>query len=481
MARDRMDRFLIGGSWVAPDPAAGAMACENPATGETLGRLALGTAQDAARAVEAARAAFAGWSQIPLADRLAVLDRLLALYRRRKQEFADAMRLEMGAPAEFALEAQAAAGELHLEATLEAARRFPWEEIRGGTLILREGIGVCGLITPWNWPMNQIVCKVAPALAAGCTVVLKPSELAPISATLFAEVMQEAGCPAGVFNMVHGTGPEVGQVLASHPDIDMVSFTGSTRAGVEVALAAAPTVKRVAQELGGKSPNILLEGCDFPAAVAAGVAACMANAGQSCDAPTRMLVPRGRMSEVLDLARDAAATQRPGDPLDPATTMGPLISQMHWDRVQGFIAAGIDEGARLVAGGPGRPEGLNRGHFARPTVFGEVTPDMTVAREEIFGPVLAILPYGSVDEAVEIANASDYGLAAFVQGPIEAARAVGRRLRAGQISLNDPEWDVHAPFGGYKRSGNGREYADWGIDDFCEIKALVGHGRAGET
>ena len=476
MISQHLGQFLIGGRWVDPGPAAGRMGVENPATEAIVAEVALGTTADAVAAVMAAREAFDGWTATPVAERVALLERVLGFYRDRIQDFADAMRLEMGAPAPWAREAQAWAGEVHLEATLEAARRFHWEESRGSTRIIREGIGVCGLITPWNWPMNQIACKVAPALVAGCTMVLKPSELAPLSAALFAEVMQDAGCPPGVFNLVNGTGAEVGQVLASHSQVDMVSFTGSTRAGVAVAQAAAPTVKRVAQELGGKSANILLPGCDFAAAVTAGVEGCMANAGQSCDAPTRMLVPKGRMAEALEIAAAAADAQRPGDPLDPATTMGPLISRMHWDKVQGLIAKGIAEGARLVAGGTGRPEGLNCGHFARATVFGDVTPDMTIAREEVFGPVLAVMGYDSVDDAVRIANDTVYGLAAYVQGPEAEARAVGRRLRAGQVNLNGPAWDVHAPFGGYKQSGNGREYADWGIHDFCEVKALVGHG-----
>jgi aldehyde dehydrogenase (NAD+) len=469
-----MDRFYIGGEWVAP-LGADTLPVENPATWEILGHVAMGDAGDAERAVQAARAAFDGWTATPVDQRLALLARVLDLYRARKQDFADAMRLEMGAPAGWAMDAQAWAGEVHLEATLEAGRAFHWEEQRGSTRLIREGIGVCALITPWNWPMNQIACKVAPALVAGCTMVLKPSELAPLSAVLFAEILHEAGCPAGVFNMVHG-GAVVGQALASHPQVDMVSFTGSTRAGVAVAQAAAPTVKRVAQELGGKSANILLPGCNLAAAVTQGVQAVMANAGQSCDAPTRMLVPRDKMDEAASLAAAAAQAERPGDPADPETTMGPVITAMHWTKVQGFIAQGVAEGARLVCGGEGRPEGLNRGHFVRPTVFADVTPDMTIAREEIFGPVLAILPYDDVDHAVAIANDTVYGLAAYVQGPLDQARAVGRRLRAGQVNLNGPDWDVHAPFGGYKQSGNGREYADWGIHDFCEIKALVGHG-----
>lgn len=476
MISRHLGHFLIAGEWVDPGADFVWAGVENPATEEIVAHVALGTTEDAARAVMAARAAFDGWSLVPVAERLALLERVLEIYRARIGDFADAMRLEMGAPASWAHEAQAWAGEVHLEAALEAGRRFEWETQRGQTRIIREGIGVCGLITPWNWPMNQIACKVAPALVAGCTMVLKPSELAPLSAALFAEIMVEAGCPAGVFNLVNGTGAEVGQVLAGHLEVDMVSFTGSTRAGIAVAQAAAPTVKRVAQELGGKSANILLPGCDFAAAVVAGIEGCMGNAGQSCDAPTRMFVPRERMAEALGIAAGVADAIRPGDPLDPATTMGPLISRMHWDKVQGLIAQGIAEGARLVAGGTGRPEGLNRGHFARPTVFGDVTPAMTIAREEIFGPVLSVIAYDSVDHAVTMANDTVYGLAAYVQGPAEDARSVGRRLRAGQVNLNGPEWDVHAPFGGYKQSGNGREYSDWGIHDFCEVKALVGHG-----
>ena len=397
MLSPHLGRFLIGGAWVDPGAGAGRMGVENPASEETVAEVALASRADAEAAILAARAAFDGWAATPVEERLALLERVLTLYRARIQDFADAMRLEMGAPATLAREGQAWAGEVHLEATLAAARRFPWEESRGSTRIVREGIGVCGLITPWNWPMNQIACKVAPALAAGCTMVLKPSELAPLSAVLFAEVMVEAGCPAGVFNLVNGTGPEVGQLLASHPQVDMVSFTGSTRAGVAVAQAAAPTVKRVLQELGGKSANILLPGCDLAAAVVAGVEGCMANAGQSCDAPTRLLVPRERVAEALEIAAETAHAMRPGDPLDPATTMGPVISRLQWEKVQGLIARGIADGARLVAGGLGRPAGLQRGHFVRPTVFGDVTSGMAIAQEEVFGPVLAVLAYDDVD------------------------------------------------------------------------------------
>ena len=474
MIPENLHKFYIGGAWV--DPLGAAMLdVENPATEETVARIALGTAADADRAVAAARAAFPAFCDWPVADRIALLERILDEYNRRYDAFAEAMRIEMGAPRDFARSAQAWAGQVHLESTIAAAKAFPWEESRSNTRLVREGIGVCALITPWNWPMNQIACKVGPAIAAGCTMVLKPSEIAPLSAALFAEVMHAAGTPPGVFNLVHGTGPEVGARLSAHPDVDMVSFTGSTRAGVQVAQAAAPTVKRVAQELGGKSPNIILPGADLAAAVRGGVEGCFGNTGQSCDAPTRMFVPRAQHDAALEIARATAQGMVTGDPQDPATTLGPLISRAQWEKVQRLIETGIAEGATLVAGGPGRPEGLNRGHFVRPTVFGHVTNDMTIAREEIFGPVLSVISYDDLDHAVAMANDTPYGLAAYVQGPEDQARAVARRLRAGQVSLNYPDWDTFAPFGGYKQSGNGREYADWGIHDFCEVKAIVGY------
>lgn len=475
MASENLLKFYINGAWEMPlSPAR--MGVENPATEEIVAEVALGSAADADRAVAAARAAFEGFTQWPVADRIALLRRILDEYNRRFDDFAEAMRIEMGAPVAWSRDAQAWAGQVHIESTIKAAEEMQWEQARGNSRIVFEGIGVCALITPWNWPMNQIACKVAPALVAGCTMVLKPSEIAPLSGVLFAEICHAAGVPAGVFNLVNGTGPEVGARLSQHPDVDMVSFTGSTRAGVQVAQAAAPTVKRVAQELGGKSANIILPGADLAAAVRLGVEGCMGNAGQSCDAPTRMFVPRAQAAEAYAIAAEAADAQRAGDPTDPEVTMGPLISRQQFDKVQGLIQTGIDEGARVLAGGVGRPDGLNRGWFARPTVFGDVTSDMTIAREEIFGPVLAILPYDSVDDAVAMANDTVYGLAAYVQGPLPEARAVARRLRAGQVSLNYPDWDTFAPFGGYKQSGNGREYADWGIHDFCEVKAIVGYG-----
>jgi aldehyde dehydrogenase (NAD+) len=476
MTYANLSKFYINGEWVAPLGGT-MMGVENPATEEIVAQVALGSVADADRAIMAARAAFAGFSTWSADDRIALLERILAEYNARYEEFAAAMSTEMGAPMAWAREAQAWAGQVHLESTIKAAKEFHWEEMRGDTLIIREGIGVAALITPWNWPMNQIACKVGPAIAAGCTMVLKPSEIAPLSGVLFAEVCHAAGVPAGVFNMVNGSGPEVGARMSAHPEVDMVSFTGSTRAGTAVAAAAAPTVKRVAQELGGKSANIILPTADLAAAVAGGVEGCFGNTGQSCDAPTRMFVPMARMDEALAVAKEAAEAVVVGDPNDPAVTMGPLISKLQFDKVQGLIQKGIDEGATLVTGGVGRPAGLNRGWFARPTIFGHVTNDMTVAREEIFGPVLAVIGYETVDQAVEMANDTVYGLAAYVQGPTPEAIAVGRRLRAGQVSLNYPAWDTFAPFGGYKQSGNGREYADWGIHDFCEVKAIVGHGK----
>jgi aldehyde dehydrogenase (NAD+) len=382
----------------------------------------------------------------------------------------------MGAPLSFARDAQVAAGQGHLRATIEALEKYAFSEKRGSTLVVKEPIGVCALITPWNWPLNQITCKVGPAIAAGCTMVLKPSEIAPISGIIFAEVMEAAGTPRGVFNLVSGTGPDVGQVMAGHPDVDMVSFTGSTRAGIIVAKTAADTVKRVAQELGGKSPNIILPDADLPQAVADGVTGCFGNSGQSCDAPTRMLVPRDRHEEALAIAKQTAEKLVTGDPRSEGVDLGPVVSQTQFDKIQRLIEAGISEGATLVTGGAGRPENLNRGYYIRPTVFGNVTNDMTIAREEIFGPVLSILPYDGEEQAIEIANDTPYGLAAYVQGDEEHARRIAPKLRAGSVYLNYPEWDLFSSFGGYKQSGNGREYADWGIHDFLEIKSIVGYG-----
>ncbi|MCB1479646.1 MAG: aldehyde dehydrogenase family protein [Rhodobiaceae bacterium] len=474
-----MQHFYIGGNWVDPLPGGGSIDVINPATEEAFTQVALGTQDDTARAIDAAHAAFASFSQTPVADRIELLFAIRSAYKARIDDIAAAISDEMGAPLAFAKSSQALAGLAHISSTAKALKDFPFETQRGTTRIVHEAIGVCGLITPWNWPMNQIACKVAPAIAAGCTMVLKPSEIAPVSGVIFAEIMHEAGVPDGVFNLVNGDGPTVGQVLASHPKIDFVSFTGSTRAGILVAKAAADTVKRVAQELGGKSPNIILPDAELEAAVTSGVAGCFDNSGQSCNAPTRMLVHRDQHAEALEIAKRAAGHFVTGDPRDNTTDLGPVVSQTQFDKIQNLIETAISEGTQLVAGGPGRPAGLNRGYFVQPTIFGDVSNDMTIAREEVFGPVLSILPYADEDEAIEIANDTPYGLAAYVQsGDLDHARAVARQLRAGQIDINSPDWDTFAPFGGYKQSGNGREYADWGIHDFVETKAMVGYGEA---
>jgi aldehyde dehydrogenase (NAD+) len=470
-----MLKFYINGQWVDPI-SKNRMGVENPATEEIVCEVAMGSPEDADRAILAARAAFDGWTYTPVKERIALVKRILEIYNERYEDFAQVMSTEMGAPISWARSAQAWAGQVHIESTIKAAEEFAWEYNRGSTRIIYEGIGVCSLITPWNWPMNQIACKVAPAIIAGCTMVLKPSEIAPLSGTLFAQVCHDAGVPPGVFNLVHGAGPEVGARMSVHPEVDMVSFTGSTRAGTQIAAAAAPTAKRVAQEMGGKSPNIILPSANLAEAVAAGVTAVMANTGQSCDAPTRMLVPRDRQAEALAVAKEAAEAIKVGDPRDEATVMGPLVSKLQFDKVQRLIQAGIDEGATLVTGGVGRPAGVNRGWFVRPTVFGNVVNSMTISKEEIFGPVLAIQPYDGIEDAIRQANDTIYGLAAYIAGPVEDAKPVARRVRAGTVNLNYPDWDTFAPFGGYKQSGNGREYADWGIHDFCEVKGIVGYG-----
>jgi aldehyde dehydrogenase (NAD+) len=471
-------QFYIGGQWV--DPVERQVApLVNPATEEPFAEVALGTARDVDHAVQAARRAFPAFARTSVADRLALLERIVSAFEARREELAQVITREMGAPISFSLNAQVASGPNHLKEMIRVLGVFDFAERRGTTLIAKEPIGVCGLITPWNWPINQIVSKVAPALAAGCTVVLKPSEISPLSGIIFAEILHAAGVPPGVFNLVNGDGARVGQAIAAHPDIDMVSFTGSTRAGVMVAAAAAASVKRVAQELGGKSPNILLPDVDLARAVAPGVARCFGNAGQSCSAATRMLVPSGRQSEAVALARKAAEEVRPGDPQDPRTTMGPLVSRAQFDKVQDLIASGIAEGATLVVGGLGRPEGLGKGYFVRPTIFADVRPDMRIAREEIFGPVLSIMPYETVDQAVAIANDTEYGLTAYVQGAdLDLARQVARQIRAGSVHINYPPLDRGAPFGGYKRSGNGREWGEFGLNEYLELKAIVGYDAA---
>jgi aldehyde dehydrogenase (NAD+) len=469
-------KFYINGSWVDPlTPAT--LNVINPATERPFAVISVGAAADVDRAVAAAKAAFPSFSRTSKAQRLDLLRRILKVYNERSEDVARSVSDEMGAPMSLARDAQAWAGRAHLEATIVALERFEFEHQRGNSRIVEEAIGVVGLITPWNWPLNQIVCKVAPAIAAGCTMVLKPSEIAPMSGIVFSEIMDAAGVPPGVYNMVNGDGPSVGQVMAGHPDVDMVSFTGSTRAGIIVAKTAADTVKRVAQELGGKSPNIILPDADFATAVRKGVEACFLNSGQSCDAPTRMLVPRSLHDQALVVAKHTAEALKVGDPKAPDTVLGPVVSELQFQKIQRLIEVGISEGATLVTGGTGRPHGLNLGYYVRPTIFGHVRPEMTIAREEIFGPVLSIMPYESEEQAIEIANDTVYGLAAYVQSnDIVRARKVARQLRAGQVNLNYPDWDTFAPFGGYKQSGNGREYADWGIRDFLEVKAIIGHG-----
>jgi aldehyde dehydrogenase (NAD+) len=467
-------KFYIDGQWVDP-VGLKTLDVENPATEQVAGRIALGSAADVDKAVAAARRAFESWSRTSREERLDVLQRILAEYQKRFGDLVTAVTEEMGAPASLAQRAQVPAGMGHLMTAMGVLKEFRFEEDRSQTMIVKEPIGVCGFITPWNWPLNQIVCKVAPAIATGCTMVLKPSEVAPFSGQIFAEIMQAAGVPPGVFNLVHGDGPGVGVALSSHPDIDMISFTGSTRAGIEVARNAAPTVKRVHQELGGKSPNIVLDDEVFSKSVARGVQHMMTNSGQSCNAPTRMLVPAQRLDEAMAVAKEAAEQITVGDPNGNAT-LGPVVSKLQWDKIQALIQKGIDEGATLVTGGTGRPDGLEAGHFVKPTVFGKVTNQMTIAREEIFGPVLAILGYENLDEAIEVGNDTEYGLAAYVNGSdLAKAREVASRLRAGQVSINGAS-DMTAPFGGFKMSGNGREWGDFAFHEFLEVKAIMGYG-----
>ena len=449
----------------------------NPATETAFATVTLAGAADVERAVAAARRAFAGFSQTTRDERLGLLRRILAIYQHRAEDMAQALSREMGAPIAFARSDQAAMGTIHLRQTMEALEAFEFQVAAGTTRVVREPIGVCVLITPWNWPVNQIATKVAPALAAGCTMILKPSEVAPLSAVIWAEIMDEAGVPAGVFNMLQGDGPGTGEWLASHPEVDCVSFTGSTRAGIRVAELAARTVKRVAQELGGKSPNIILPDAALDHAVSRGIARVFENSGQSCNAPTRMLVHESQYEQALEIARREAQRYVPGDPADEETELGPVVNTVQFGRIQTLIQAGLDGGAQLVAGGVGRPAHLEKGYYVRPTIFGHVDRSMTIARDEIFGPVLVVMSYRSVEEAIEIANDTPYGLAAYIQtGSQSEARAIARRLRAGVVRINDSAYDPAAPFGGYKQSGNGREYGAYGLAEFLEVKAIVGFG-----
>jgi len=473
-----MLQFYIDGRWVDP-VTPNAVDVINPATEKPCGRISLGSAADVDLAVAAAKRAEAAYAATTREQRVELLEAILAEFQKRYDDVATVIMEEMGAPWSLAKGAQAGSGPQHIKATIRALKSFEFEHYNRSTLIVKEPIGVCALITPWNWPVNQVVCKVAPALAAGCTMVLKPSEIAPFDAMIFAEVLHAAGVPAGVFNLVNGDGPGVGSALAAHPDVAMVSFTGSTRAGVSVAQTAAPTVKRVAQELGGKSANILLDDADFDKAVRQGALECFDNTGQSCNAPTRMLVPRGRMDEAAAIAAEVANSIRVGDPLADGVEVGPLVSELQWNKVQTLIRKGIDEGATVAAGGAGRPDGIERGYFARPTVFSNVRNDMAIAREEIFGPVLSIIPYDSEDEAVAIANDTPYGLSGYVSsGNLERARRVAARLRTGMVHINGADLDSMAPFGGYKQSGNGREWGPEGIDEYLEVKSIYGYGTA---
>ena len=471
-------QFYINGEWVDPvDPKH--LDVINPATEETIGKIAMGNSNDVDKAVAAAKEAFESFSQTSKEERLALMGKILEVYQSRYDEIAETISSEMGAPLWLSKAAQAATGAGHFGTFMEVLKNYNFDEDKGTTRLRKEPVGVCGLITPWNWPINQIACKVAPALAAGCTMVLKPSEVSPLNAVIFAEVLHEAGVPAGVFNLVNGDGLSVGEAMSSHPDIDMMSFTGSTRAGVAVAKASADTVKRVSQELGGKSANIILDDADFNQSVAGGVTGCFMNSGQSCNAPTRMLVPADRQDEAVAIAKATAEATIVGDPKEVAAGgIGPVVSEVQFNKIQGLIEKGIEEGATLVAGGPGKPDGFNAGYYVKPTIFSDVSNDMTIAREEIFGPVLSILPYKNEDEAISIANDTEYGLSGYVSGSQEKAQKFAEKFRSGNVHVNGAGPDFNAPFGGYKKSGNGREWGDLGFEEFLEIKAILGYNAA---
>jgi len=465
-------KFYINGQWIEPLQAHD-LVVENPATEESVAIISLGAAGDVDLAIAAAKAAFPIYSQYSVEQRIALMEKLLEVYMGRYDEMAATISMEMGAPISFATAAQADCGRGHISAALKALKTFEFERQVGSTLVVKEPIGVCGFITPWNWPINQISCKVAPALATGCTMVLKPSEIAPLSGYLFTEMMDEAGFPTGVYNMVNGDGPGVGAVIASHQDVDMVSFTGSTRAGILVAKAAAETVKRVTQELGGKSPNIIFADADLESAVSGGVLNMMSNTGQSCNAPSRMLVEASVYDQAVEIARQVAEQIAVDQPSKKGQHIGPLSSRVQFDKVQSLIAKGIEEGAQLIAGGLGKPEDFESGYFVKPTVFAGVNNQMAIAREEIFGPVLTMIPFDGEAEAIAIANDTAYGLAAYLStGDEERAKRVAGQLRAGMISVNRAQQNYTAPFGGYKQSGNGREWGEFGFDDFLEIKGI---------
>ncbi len=468
-------QFYIDGKWVDP-VIPKTLEVIDPSNEEPFARISLGSKADVDKAVAAARKAFETWSRTTKEQRLAVMQKIVETYQKHYGEIVEAISREMGAPLSLSKNAQAAMGIAHFTQAMKVLKDYQFEHVQGSTAIVREPVGVVGMITPWNWPINQIACKVAPALAAGCTMVLKPSEIAPMNALLFAQVMHEAGVPPGVFNLVNGDGPTVGEAMSSHPGIDMMSFTGSTRAGVAVAKASADTVKRVAQELGGKSANIILDDADLQKAVVGGVMTMMSNSGQSCNAPSRMFVPAAKQEQAAQIAKATAEKVKVGNPFDESTTMGPVVSEAQFNKIQGLIKKGIDEGATLVTGGLGRPEGLNRGYYVRPTIFSNVTNDMTIAREEIFGPVLCILPYKTEEEAIRMANDTVYGLSGYVQsGDINHARKVASQLRTGNVHLNGAGVDLNAPFGGYKQSGTGREWGEFGFEEFLEVKAVLGY------
>jgi aldehyde dehydrogenase (NAD+) len=467
-------QFYIDGAWVDPvEPKE--LKVINPATEEVAGVISMGSSKDVDRAVMAARRAFDGYSRSSPAERLALMERILAAYKAHYNEIAQAISIEMGAPITLSKGSQTGIGVGHISAMIDVLKTFKFEEMHGTVRLVQEPVGVCALITPWNWPMNQVAAKVVPALAAGCTMVLKPSEYSPFSAIIWAKVMHEAGVPAGVFNLINGDGTSVGAPLSSHREVDMVSFTGSTRAGSEVAKNAAASVKRVHQELGGKSPNVLLDDADFERAVTKSVLHVFQNSGQSCNAPTRMLVPAGKLAEVEAIAKRVAESVVTGDPASEKTNLGPVVSKLQFERVEGYIAKGIAEGAKVVIGGSGRPDGLTKGYFVKPTIFSNVRNDMTIAREEIFGPVLCILPYDNEEQAVQIANDTPYGLAAYVWSKDNLhARRIGARIRAGQVTLNGASGSMNTPFGGFKMSGNGREWGEFGLRDYLEVKAVIG-------
>ena len=468
------NKFFINGEWIEPS-GRDTLDVINPATEEAFATISMGNAEDVDAAAKAARAAFPAWSRSSIDERKAVISKIIEGLKARGEEMATAISNEMGAPMGLSKTAQLGSGLGHFMNILSVLDNYKFEEVRGTTRIVKEPAGVCGFITPWNWPLNQIACKVAPAIAAGCTMLLKPSEVAPVSAYILAEIIAESGLPAGVFNLVNGDGPTVGAAISSHPDIDVVSFTGSTRAGREVARAAADGIKRVTQELGGKSANIILDdAADFAKAVAGGVAGCFGNSGQSCNAPTRMLVPKARMEEAIEVAKTAAAKATVGDPATETTRLGPVVNELQFNKIQGLIKKGIEEGAQLVAGGPGRPEGLDKGYYVQPTVFANVTNDMTIAREEVFGPVLSIIGYEDDADAIRIANDTDYGLSGYVSGEAAHALQVARQLRTGNVHINGAGPDFSAPFGGYKQSGNGREWGVEGFEEFLETKAMMG-------